>query len=87
MRHAPTESESQRSVQSQIGGGVWQHSQQSMSAYKGVKHNSERYLIQATDGSKVNIQQPVSNNQVRRRQVNNQNTGHRSRYTMENNDV
>ena len=87
MRHAPTEGESQRSVQSQIGGGIWQHPQQAMSAYKGVKHNSERYLIQATDGSKVNIQQPVSNNQARRRQFNNQGTSHRSRNMMGNNDV
>ena len=87
MRHAPTEGESQRSVQSQIGGGIWQHPHQAMSAYKGVKHNSERYLIQATDGSKVNIQQPVSNNQARRRQFNNQGTSHRSRNMMGNNDV
>ena len=64
MRYAPIQADTQRSVQSQIGGGYTQHSHHprgtitgsSSSALRGIKHNKERYLIQATDGSKVNIQ-------------------------------
>ena len=91
-RSNPYEPDRQRSVQSQIGGG-WNYPQtakgsSSTSAYKGMKHNSERYLIQATDGSRANIQQSIpGGNAARKRHPNVQNTGYYSRYMEEDNDL
>lgn len=84
-------SQSDTSVQSQIGGA--RHYPQntkgnaSTSAYKGVLHNSERYLIQATDGSRANIQQSLpGGNVARKRHPNVQNTGYHSNYMSEENE-
>ena len=91
-RSTPYEPDRQRSVQSQIGGS-WNYPQtakgsSSSSAYKGVKHNSERYLIQATDGSRANIQQSIpGSSAARKRHPNVQNTGYYSRYMGEDNDL
>ena len=89
MRYTPSEVEQQRSVQSQIGGGGWQHPKNTKgsTAYKGAKHNSERYLIQATDGSRANIQQSVGNNTARKRHINMQNTAFRARYMSDDSEL
>ena len=90
-RSNPYEPERQRSVQSQIG-GARNYPQNtkgnaSTSAYKGVLHNSERYLIQATDGSRANIQQSLpGGNVARKRHPNVQNTGYHSNYMSEENE-
>ena len=93
MRYNPVETERQRSVQSQIGGGgTWQHPQNtkggsSSSALKGVKHNSERYLIQATDGSRANIQQQMGSNSTRKRHTNIPNSSFHARYMVDDSDI
>ena len=91
-RTNPYEPERHRSVQSQIGGSRHHPQNQkvnpSVSAYKGVQHNSERYLIQATDGSRANIQQPLpSSSAARKRHPNVQNTAYYSHYMSEDNDL